>query len=702
MKKNRIDGKLATRDPAHESVNLWTLVPEGETLSSLSLQPSSLDITRWLYDEPTGLLTAKIYADGHGPSYDYTPEGQLAARMWVRETEVESVMVPVTTAYTYADSGELLTVTYNDGTPGVTFTYDRLGRQETVIDALGTRSFVHDPVTLALVAEQHAEGEMARLYDPQGRSVGLALFAQGSTQALYHVAYDYDALGRFHSISSFVHSVTSVVEYSYLQGSDQLTGWTSNDGNSHTRTFEPNRNLITGVENLHGANLVSSFTYTNDELGRRTERIDLTPTLPSVTNTFGYNIRSEVIEALMGQDTYGYNYDPIGNRLASIFNTHTNTYAANELNQYVEIDNADLIEPVYDADGNMTEYGDWTFTWDGEHRLTEIVKGATRLVFNYDYMSRRIRKRVYDDLTPTLDRSYIYDGWNVLLEIDLMQTTPEIARGYIWGLDLSQSLQGAGGVGGLLLVTTDDGQTTAHYAPAYDANGNITEYTDTNGSIVAHYEYDSFGNITTQTGPLADEFPHRFSTKYTDDETGLVYYGYRYYNPELGRWINRDPIEEEGGIHIYRFNSNDGLNFVDLLGLHFWRWIDYAPIFGTIRTRWRLYIADSYPGTKVAHYKTPGVTYAECCHNEILANDRCSRGIRSEQIDFAGAETLANTVKSFIGWIGGGLSLGSGPFGVALIVDGFLGVEDIAEISLRINAAAEEAMERCDCSNVLR
>ena len=58
-----------------------------------------------------------------------------------------------------------------------------------------------------------------------------------------------------------------------------------------------------------------------------------------------------------------------------------------------------------------------------------------------------------------------------------------------------------------------------------------------------------------------------FSTKYTDNETDLLYYGYRYYSPALGRWLSRDPIEEQGGLNLYGFVNNDPVNKWDVLGL---------------------------------------------------------------------------------------------------------------------------------------
>ena len=95
---------------------------------------------------------------------------------------------------------------------------------------------------------------------------------------------------------------------------------------------------------------------------------------------------------------------------------------------------------------------------------------------------------------------------------------------------------------------------------AYDANGNVTDLVGTNGEFLAQYQFDPYGNTISKTGALADVNPFRFSTKYTDEETGLYYYGYRYYMPEIGRWVNRDPLGEIGGsdwFAVQRKRSDD-------------------------------------------------------------------------------------------------------------------------------------------------
>ncbi len=118
-----------------------------------------------------------------------------------------------------------------------------------------------------------------------------------------------------------------------------------------------------------------------------------------------------------------------------------------------------------------------------------------------------------------------------------------------------------------------------------DANGNVGQFIDAaTNAVAAHYEYDPFGNVTYASGVAAEDNPFRFSTKYHDDETNLVYYGYRYYSPELGRWLTRDPVDELGAKvaryeyddtsdhsliepNPYVFVLNDPLNRVDLFGL---------------------------------------------------------------------------------------------------------------------------------------
>jgi RHS repeat-associated protein len=303
------------------------------------------------------------------------------------------------------------------------------------------------------------------------------------------------------------------------------------------------KNLIVGVSNYFGSYCISAFAYENDALGRRTERLDFDDNLFAKTNSFAYNGYSELTNAIMNTDNYNYTFDEIGNREEAQINTTSVDYENSQLNQCLE---ANSSNPAYDksfafdSDGNMLTYSDWTYTWNGENRLVTASNATTVVNFKYDYMGRRFEKSVAGGETTT----FIYDGWNPVMEV--RSENGEVGNVgtnyYSWGLDLSGSLQGAGGVGGLL-STVQDGNI---YFSCFDANGNVTDLVGTNGNSVAHYEYDPFGNTTTKTGTLADANLFRFSSHYFDIEIGLYNGKNRYYNPELGRFVSMDPVDDIG------------------------------------------------------------------------------------------------------------------------------------------------------------
>ena len=175
--------------------------------------------------------------------------------------------------------------------------------------------------------------------------------------------------------------------------------------------------------------------------------------------------------------------------------------------------------------------------------------------------------------------TYACDGFNCISEILNLQSVITTTS-YVWGNDISGSPQSAGGVGGLVAVLTFSPQPSAFY-PLFDARGNITAYTDSSGSIAATFDYLPFGALASSTGN-ANAFSYRFSTKPFDPETGLVYYNFRYYSPELGRWMSRDPEGERGRNNLYEMVGNDALSWWDWLGLARCCiggvWVQYSPI----------------------------------------------------------------------------------------------------------------------------
>jgi len=78
--------------------------------------------------------------------------------------------------------------------------------------------------------------------------------------------------------------------------------------------------------------------------------------------------------------------------------------------------------------------------------------------------------------------------------------------------------------------------------------------------MIANYEYGPFGEVIRSTGPMAKANPFRFSSKYQDDESDLLYYGHRYYKTSPGTWLTRDTLEEQGGLNIYNFVGKKGVS----------------------------------------------------------------------------------------------------------------------------------------------
>jgi RHS repeat-associated protein len=234
---------------------------------------------------------------------------------------------------------------------------------------------------------------------------------------------------------------------------------------------------------------------------------------------------------------------------------------------------------TYDLDGNLLSDGRWDYTYDAENRITRMQStsaaatalsgDARRIDFVYDYLGRRVRKTVYSGSsygTTVSDEKFVWNGWLLIAKLNAASSNALLAS-YYWGTDLSGNTQGAGGVGGLLMTQ----ENSNAYLPLYDAMGNVHAMLKaSDGSIAAAYEYDAFGRTLRADGAdatFAAANPWRFSTKYTDAESGLVYYGHRYYSPSLGRFINRDPIEEQGGLNLYAFCGNSGVNRWDMLGM---------------------------------------------------------------------------------------------------------------------------------------
>ena len=263
--------------------------------------------------------------------------------------------------------------------------------------------------------------------------------------------------------------------------------------------------------------------------------------------------------------SFTYSYDDIGNRGTAVENGSTRSYTSNDMNQYTSINVDSVIENIqYDNSGNPLTNGDWSFTWDGEDRVKTMTHATNgiKLEFEYDFRGFRLWKKVFLNDVLQSHVGYIYDGNLVTEEIDFLDNQ-KIIRSYTWGLDPAGTQQQVGGIGALVSMEetqADDSVKTFHVVS--DAGGNVTNLVESHddGSLTManSCEYGPFGQIVSKIENV--EMPYQFNTKMVDAETGLNYYGYRFYDSADGRWLNRDPIGVNGGINIYNSVSNNMVN----------------------------------------------------------------------------------------------------------------------------------------------
>jgi RHS repeat-associated protein len=242
------------------------------------------------------------------------------------------------------------------------------------------------------------------------------------------------------------------------------------------------------------------------------------------------------------------------------------TFTVNDRNQATSVAGQ---THTCDANGNLTSGGGRSFSYNAENQLVSVSGGTSyRHDFVYDGLGR-LRRRIDSywngsGWTAAAEMRYIYDGRRVIQE-RLGSNDPSVT--YTRGLDLSGSLEGAGGIGGMLArshgYSSSTGSWSTHHFYHADAGGNITALVDASQFISATYRYDSFGNLLSSSGGMAASNRYRFSSKHWWGNPGLYYYGLRFYDPNLQRWINRDPIGELGGINLYGFVGNDPLNLID-------------------------------------------------------------------------------------------------------------------------------------------
>ena len=441
--------------------------------------------------------------------------------------------------FTYDGSGNLSTATNPLG--GVdTYTYDTVGRVATHKDAKGnttsytyddldrltkvnypdgsTKTFTYDCCTLSSVTDSNGTlsfeydktKRLTGIKDVYGKNISYDYDDAGNLTSLTYpdskvVSYEYDAADRLKKVTDWLGNATS---YTY-DSAGNLTKTTYPDGSTIIHEYDNAGRLKSILDYSADATINSRFKYTLDALGNRTDISHYQPfmaTPASKNGSYTYDNDNRLLTA--GTATFGY--DNNGNLTAKTVGSSKTSYTP-----YLN--------------NNM---------------LAQVTTGGKTYSYNYDGLGNRIVK---DDTRYVVDPSVALS--KILAETD---SSGNITVYYVYGL-------------GLVSKITSEGKAYYYH---YDGLGSTVAITDSSGNIVNKYAYDAFGSVLKSEEQITNSFKYVGMFGVMDEGNGLLYMRARYYDPEVGRFINKDPIGLVGGLNLYAYVGNNPVNYVDPSG-HF-------------------------------------------------------------------------------------------------------------------------------------
>ncbi len=445
------------------------------------------------------------------------------------------------TGFGYDNADRLTGVTYPEQTTE-TYVPDNVGRIVTRVDGNGVTT--------------------TYTYDPMGRLTGI-------TAPNLSITYGYDEVGNLTSMID----ATGTTTFTY-DALNRLESLTTPTGQIMEYTYDEVGNLLT-IETLFGM-----VGYAYDDLNRLS-----TLTLPGGAQvTYQYDGSGNLMGVLYPNSTYAsYAYDT-RNRLTSLINgkdpgviiseyTYTLDGVGNRTNvAYTEplgkpytlgdvsytyltgnrVQTAGDKSYTYDSNGNVvtrTQGGNQTtYTYDPLNRLTQLVSQGGTVQYQYDGLGNRVTK-----IAGGVTTRYLIDPNGALPQVIAeMDAGGAITSYYVydpWGL-VAKMLPGG---------------TTYFYH--FDGLGSTIAMTNAAGTMVNKYAYDEYGNILNQVEAVSNPFKYVGRYGVMQDDTGLLYMRARYYDPETGRFLSKDPIGYRGGFNLYMYGHNSPVNWIDPLGL---------------------------------------------------------------------------------------------------------------------------------------
>ena len=501
--------------------------------------------TRFQYDN-ADRLTRQTSADGTFRSFTYDPVGNRTSR---------TDAIGRVTTYTYDDLDRLVMRAYaslvNDS-----FVYDLSGR---------------------LITAQRGAWPVTFTYDGANR-------VTQSVQNGYAVSYSYNIAGRTQTVlypSGRVITNTTdprsrlsaaddagppIVQYTYDSGNRVLSRAYRN-GETAAYTYNAN-DWLTTVEHA-GTTFVALLNYAYDNEGDK--RFEEKLQDPTRSEAYQYDATHRLIDyrvgTLMGSTVpmpstqTAYSLDPVGNWTTKTTNGVPQARTHNVVNELTQIGATTL---TYDANGNPVNDGAYSYSYDEEDRLVQVIRKADSSIvgeYQYDALGRRVVK-VASAGSPFTTTVYLYDIDRVIEERDSGGATKAT---YVYGNDIDE------------VLTMDRAGQTYYYHQ--NALGTVAAITNSGAAVVERYAYDAYGAATVTTGagvpvpPNAWGTPHSaignpylFTGRELDEESGLYDYRARHYDAIKGRFLQRDTVEQRADTNLYEYVNGNPTRWVDPYG----------------------------------------------------------------------------------------------------------------------------------------
>lgn len=463
------------------------------------------------YQATTSLLATTTDALGQTITYSYNADNTLAAKGYNANQPTAAVSFQYDPAYNRV-------IGMTDGVGTTTYSYYPVGSGR----ALGANQL---QTVTSPIAGASGSDTVTYSYDALNRVVGMSV--DGVNQTI-----GYDALNRVTANSNALDTFS----YAYSDATSRVTGVSSAQGPAiavswYNPTGDELLQQITATTQSGTSLNQFAYAYNADDL-----ITSLTTTSPaSQATTYTYDKANRLTSA-SGPAQYTYGYDPASNILSLTTGAGQQSFAYSSTNA--------ITAGTYDANGSPLSLGNGTYTWDGANRIVSFTgTSGQSSTFTYDGLGDLVR--VVDSVNGavTADHSYLWCGQVRCLAHDNTQAGSPVSTQYF-----SQGVISGG--------------TSLYYVT--DRFGSVTQMVSGSGGIVAQYAYDPYGNQTVVSGTFASDIG--YAGYYHHAASGLNFAQFRAFDPTHGRWLNRDPSEEAGGLNLYEYGIDDPVNIVDPRG----------------------------------------------------------------------------------------------------------------------------------------